>query len=444
MSFNSEYRRVHPFASFGVAPMKPQLFPALYLRSTLVLTIGLTLAIPSLLRAQTPAPMTEAKSTTKLATLPVTLANPVLDTMAGTLGGDRQQFTIGKITPATWSDCVPIPDRYITGDCAPQTRSGWRVQAKGKGETWQYLVTAAGHITLDGPASVSPKVRAGLAKSLNRNVTSLRFQAVQLVQNMEGCPVATLCKIAAHPAWKILLDDAASPHTMTLHGKRVQDDRFASFLPANLAGLPPRYGEAVLRDVRDRSDGMLTPNFRVEGIKAIKWHDCQGGDPAPSQPMRGICADINHEGWQMITVSGPVRWVHYLTKLDAPPSTVNRVLLDGPQSLPKSIGTTLIRSLAKQEGKQVANYRVHWADATFFDGCLNPVAAMQLPNRINLAVGCRQRIQSGWQVSVMGDGFASGGGTPLTTYHVNGLGTDYRLISQTQWFPPPLAPPPGR
>ncbi len=416
-------------------------FHLLKITPYLLLTIGLTTTTPASLQAQAPI---AAPKRVKPLTLPTALSNQVLETMSGTLGGDRQQFTIGKITPTAWSDCVPIPDRYITGDCAPQTRSGWRVQAKGKGETWQYFVTAGGHITLDGPASVSPKVRAGLAKSLNRNVTSLRFQAVQLVQHMEGCPVGTLCKIAAHPAWKILLDDAASPHTMTLQGKRVQDDRFASFLPANLAGLPPSYGEAVLRDVRDRTDGMLTPNFRVEGIKAIKWNDCQGGDPAPSQPMRGICPDINHEGWQMITVSGPVRWVHYLMKPDMTPvPTLDRVLPDGLKSLPKSIGTTLIQSLAKQEGKPVSNYRVYWADATFFDGCLNPVAAMQLPNRINLAVGCRQRIQSGWQVSVMGDGFASGGGTPLTTYYVNALGTDYRLISQTQWFPPPVAPPPA-
>jgi hypothetical protein len=283
-----------------------------------------------------------------------------------------------------------------------------------------------------------------LAQSLNRDVKTLRFQAVQLVQNMEGCPVGALCKMAPNPAWKILLDDATSPYTMTFQGKRVQDGSFASFLPTNLAGLPPSYGEAVLRDVRDRADGMLTQNFRVEGIKAIKWNECQGGGPAPSQPARGICPDINHEGWQMITISGPVRWVHYLMKPDVPPvPTLDaRATPDGPQSLPQSIGTTLIRSLAKREGKQVSNYRVHWADATFFDGCLNPVVAMPLPNRINPAVGCRQRIQSGWQVSVIGNEI-SGGGQPLTTYHVNALGTDYRLISQTQWFPPPVAPPPG-
>jgi hypothetical protein len=425
--------------------MKPQLFPALYLLSALGLTIGLTLAIPSLLRAQAPAPHAEAKSTTKLPTLPATLANQVLDTMAGTLVADRKQLTIGKITPATWQDCVPIPDRYITGDCVPQARSGWRVQAQGKGEIWQYLVTSGGSITLDGPASVSPKVRAGLAQALNRDVKTLRFQAVQLVQNMEGCPVGALCKMAPNPAWKILLDDATSPYTMTLQGKRVQDGRFASFLPKDLAGLPPSYGEAVLRDVRDRTDGILTQNFRVEGIKAIKWNECRGGGPAPSQPARGICPDINREGWQMITISGPVRWVHYLMKPDVPPvpSPDARATPDGPQSLPQSIGTTLIRSLAKREGKSLSNYRVHWADATFFDGCLNPVVAMPSPNRINPAVGCRQRIQSGWQVSVMGNEI-SGGGTPLTTYHVNALGTDYRLISQTQWFPPPVAPPPGR
>ncbi len=423
--------------------MKLQLSPVLYLLSSLGLTIGLTLAIPSLLRAQAPAPIAEAKSTAKLPTLPPTLSNQILETMAGSFGSDRKQFTIGKITPAKWQDCVAVLDRYITGDCQPQARSGWRVEVQGKGEIWQYLVTPGGNITLDGPASVSPKVRAGLAKSLNRDAKTLRFQAVQLVQNTEGCPVGAICNMVSNPAWKILLDDTASPYTMTFQGEQVQDGSFARFLPANLAGLPPSYGEAVLRDVRDRSDEMLQ-NFRVKGIKAIKWNECRGGGPAPSQPMRGICPDINHEGWQMITTSGPVRWVHYLMKPDVPPvpSLDARVTPDGPQSLPQSIGTTLIRSLVKREGKPVSNYRVHWADAMFFDGCLNPVVAMQLPNRINPAVGCRQRIQSGWQVSVIGNEI-SGGGQSLTTYHVNALGTDYRLMSQTPWFPPPVAPPPG-
>jgi hypothetical protein len=202
-----------------------------------------------------------------------------------------------------------------------------------------------------------------------------------------------------------------------------------------------------LRDVRDRADGMLGQNFRVVSLKAINWNECRGGNPAPSQPARGICPDIDRRGWQMITANGSVRWVHYLMKSEGttlPP--IDRVSPDGPQSLPKSIGTTLLRSLAKREGKLLSNYRVYWADATFFDGCLNPVMAMQSPdrpNRINPALGCRQRVQSGWQVSVMGNEI-SGGGTPLTTYYVNGSGTDYRLISQTQWFPPPVAPPPGR
>jgi hypothetical protein len=294
---------------------------------------------------------------------------------------------------------------------------------------------------------VSAKVKTGLAKALNRDVTTLRFQAVQPVQNMAGCPVTALCKMAANPAWKILLDDTATPYTVTFQGALVEEASFASFLPPNLVGMPASYGEAVLRDVRDRADGMLTQNFRVVSLKAINWNDCRGGNPAPTQPMRGICPDIDRSGWQMITANGSVRWVHYLLKPDVMPlpPTLDRVSPDGPQSLPKLMGIALIRSLAKREGKLLSNYWVYWADATFFDGCLNPVMPMQSPdqpNRINPALSCRQRVQSGWQVSVMGNEI-SGGGTPLTTYYVNGSGTDYRLISQTQWFPPPVAPPPS-
>jgi hypothetical protein len=410
----------------------------------LLLSIGLTAVIPSPLQAQAPIGPTK---TIKPLTIPTALSNQVLETMAGTLGGDRKQFTIVKVTPATWQDCATAPDRDITGDCAPQPRSGWRVQAKGKGEIWQYFVTSAGNVTLDGVSSVSAKVKTGLAKALNRDVTTLRFQAVQPVQNMAGCPVTALCKMAANPAWKILLDDTATPYTVTFQGALVEEASFASFLPPNLVGMPASYGEAVLRDVRDRADGMLGQNFRVVSLKAINWNECRGGNPAPSQPMRGICPDIDRSGWQMITANGSVRWVHYLLKPDVMllPPTLNRVSPDGPQSLPKSMGIALIRSLAKREGKLLSNYRVYWADATFFDGCLNPVMPMQSPeqpNRINPALGCRQRIQSGWQVSVMGNEM-TGSGQPLTTYYVNGLGTDYRLISQTQWFPPPVAPPPS-
>jgi hypothetical protein len=395
-------------------------------------TIALTLAA-------SPLPKSQATPTTPIVkptpTLSPTLAIKVTETMAGAFGVDRKAFAITKTTPANWQDCLPIPDRDISGNCQPQARSGWRVRVMGKGEVWQYLVTADGRMTLDGLASVSPKVRVGLAKALNREPATVRFQAVQLVQNMAACPVGAMCKMSPNPAWKILLEDDRSPYTMTLQGQRSHTGSFASFLPKDLVGLPPGYGEAVLRDVRDRADGLLGANFRVEGIKAITWNECRGGDPAPSQPARGICPDFTREGWQMVTINGPVRWVHYLNKPDVTPlPPIDQVSPDGPQSLLRSVATTLIQATAKRDKQAVSNYRVHWADATFFDGCLNPVGFAS--NLVNPAIGCRQRVQSGWQVGVMRNAMTIDG-QPLTTYHVNHLGTDYRVISQTRWLPPP-------
>jgi hypothetical protein len=391
--------------------------------------------------ALTVAPLLKSQATpvspivTPTPTLSPAIATKVIETMAGAFGADRKAFTITKTTPATWQDCLSIPDRDISGNCKPQARSGWRVRVMGKGEVWQYLATTDGRVTLDGLASVSPKVRAGLAKALNREAASLKFQAVQLVQNMAACPVGALCKMSPNPAWKILLEDDRSPYTMTLQGTRSAMGNFSSFLPADLAGLPPSYGEAVLRDVRDRTDGILTQNFRVEGIKAITWNECGGSDPAPSKPARGICPNIKREGWQMVTHNGSVRWVHYLSKPDVTPApSIAQVSPDGPQSLPPSIATSLIQATAKRDKQSVANYRIHWADATFFDGCLNPVGFA--PKLVNPAIGCRQRVQSGWQVDVMGNEI-SGGATLLTTYHVNAMGQDYRLISQAPWFPRP-------
>ncbi len=395
-------------------------------------TIALTLAASPLPKSQA-TPATPIVKPTP--TLSPTLATKVTETMAGAFGADRKAFTITKTTPVNWSDCLPIPDRDISGNCQPQARSGWRVRVMGKGEVWQYLVTADGRMTLDGLASVSPKVRVGLAKALNRQSAAVRFQAVQLVQNMAACPVGAMCKMSPNPAWKILLEDDRSPYTMTLQGQRSNMGSFASFLPKDLVGLPPGYGEAVLRDVRDRADGLLGANFRVEGIKAITWNECRGGDPAPSQPARGICPDFTREGWQMVTINGPVRWVHYLNKPDVTPlPPIDQVSPDGPQSLPRSVATTLIQATAKRDKQAVSNYRVHWADATFFDGCLNPVGFAS--NLVNPAIGCRQRVQSGWQVSVIRNAMTIDG-QPLTTYHVNALGTDYRVISQTRWLPPP-------
>jgi hypothetical protein len=397
-------------------------------------TIALILAASPLRQSQA-TPATPIVKPTPAPTLSPTLATKVTETMAGAFGADRKAFTITKTTPANWSDCLPIPDRDISGNCKPQARSGWRVQVMGKGEVWQYLVTADGRMTLDGLASVSPKVRVGLAKALNREPASLKFQAVQLVQNMEACPVGAMCKMSPNPAWKILFDDDRSSYTMTLQGTRSEAGSFASFLPADLAGLPLSYSEAVLRDVRDRADGVLGANFRVEGIKPITWNDCRGGDVAPSQIARGICPDVKREGWQMVTINGPVRWVHYLIKPEVMPAgAIGPVTPDGLQSLPSSVATTLIQATAKRDKQAVSNYHIHAADATFFDGCLNPSGfASKL---VNPAIGCRQRVQSGWQVSVISNTTTTDG-QPLTTYHVNHLGTDYRVISQTRWLPPP-------
>jgi hypothetical protein len=402
----------------------------LKIASCLLLSIGLTIGTRFPAQATPATPVTQPASPT--------WTKSVIETMAGAFGADPSQFKIVKMTPATWQDCPPIPDRSISGDCKPKARSGWRVAVKGKGETWQYLVTTAGNITLDAPASVSPKVRSALATFANMPGRSLRLSAVQLVQNMSGCPVGALCKMSPNPAWKIL-SEGPNPVTISLQGEVLTGGSLASFLPANLAGMPATYGDAVLQDVRDRSDGMLPANLRAS-VKAINWNECRGGDPAPSQPQRGICPDIDRSGWQMITTSGPMRWVHYLNKSDEMPlPTIGRVSPDGPQSLPPSIGMALMRSLAQRDGKPLANYRVYWADATFFDGCLNPAIAMQSPespNLINPALSCQQRVQSGWQVGVMGNEI-SGGATLLTTYHVNATGQDYRLISQAPWFPRP-------
>lgn len=389
------------------------------------------------------------------AVLSDTLQRQVLSTMQRDLGGNSATFKISQTESATWQDCPSRPNRPSPlSTCQPSHNTGHKVRVKGQGETWTYYVTQEGRIQLDGPASISPKAIQTLIKSLAYDpkikLNILAARPLSLLPPCHGSSPSKPCNATPSPHWQILLEQRPNPITINLQGKIIHPTSLKSFLPKNLVGLDPNFAEAVLHDVRDRHLGTLPPNLNIESIKKTTWAVCNsGGEPAPgpgpSQPLMGACPVGTSSGWQVITRSGPIRWVHYVQPFSMAAWTpepgftlASLVSPDGPQSLPKATADAVLQAIAQQEKQPRSTFKIHWAESRFFDACLNPSAQF---NAVNPAFFCRQSIQSGWQIQVMGRGKT--GNFRVFNYHTNPTGSDIRFISANDWAPPPMAAPVG-
>jgi hypothetical protein len=425
----------------------------------LLFTIGLGLGISQSFASNTVSisPVSAQSKSSQPAMPSDSLRSKIISTMHQELGGDRQTFKITKIEPTLWQNCPPGANQLPpSATCKPVNQGGWRVQVTGQRETWTYYVTNGGNIQLDGPASISPKTRQTLVKNLAyAPQTQLKILAARPIGFLPNCDSSSAlkpCNTRPIPHWQILLEQRPRPITLDLQGKIIQPGSLKSFLPKNLAGLDPNFAEAVLHDVRDRHLGTLPPNLQIESLKKTTWALCNSGGkpapgPGPSQPMTGPCPIGTSSGWQVITRSGPMRWIHYVQPFSMEAWTpesgftlASLVSPDGPQSLPKALATAAIEATAKKNRKRPEDYRIHWAESLFFDGCLNPTNPLSAGTP-NLALACRQRIQSGWQVQVMGQG--TNGMQRVSTYHMSLVGNEWRLISENDWVPPPMAAPIG-
>lgn len=432
--------------------LKSRVLKSLTLSATAAIGISLAIAAPTALpthpaQAQAFQPTAPSKA----------LRAKIIAAMQQELGGTAQNFTITQITPTQWDDCALTGAHPASGNpCQPGRRRGWQVQVKGRGELWTYYATARGDIQLDGPASVNPEALQTLVRTLGYDpAIQLKILAARPLGLLPDCPTSSPnrpCNAAPQPHWQILLEQQPRPLTISLKGTLIQPSSLRSWLPKNLAGLAPLWAEAVLHDVRDRNSGILPPNFQIESIRKTTWAACDSGGlpapgPGPSQQITGACLVGTTTGWQMITRSGPVRWVHYVQpgplspRLPGPGLALGSLVSpDGPQSLPQSVADLAIAETEKQERQPRNSFRVHWAQPVWLDACLNP-AYSQIAGDINPALSCRQNIQSGWQVQVMG-GQVSNGMQRLWTYHTSLTGHEWRLISVSNWAPPPVAPPP--
>lgn len=381
--------------------------------------------------------------------LPKAIKTQLIQAMQQELNGSSQDFKVLKVEKAKWLDCsTDINQPKASVNCQSTRQTGFRVQISGKGETWIYYATRNGTIQLDGPASVSPRAYQTLLNKLGYDPTvKLKILAAKPMGILPPCPPNALCKPLPIPHWQLLLEQQPRPLTLDLQGKIATPSPLKSLLPKTLHGLSPSWAEAVLHDVRDRHLGLLPSNLSVESIRPSIWAACNSGGetapgPGPSQPITGACMIGRYSGWQIMTRSGPVVWIHYLQTPGIPEprrTLANLVAPDGPQSLPPSVADAVRNAAAKEDQKPVNQYRVHWAESQFFDGCLNASQFLVTGATVDSTLRCGQTIQSGWQVQVMSRG--ESGNFQLSVYHTTLTGNELRFISKGDWFPPPIPIP---
>jgi hypothetical protein len=104
------------------------------------------------------------------------------------------------------------------------------------------------------------------------------------------------------------------------------------------------------------------------------------------------------------------------------------------QSLSEAVQRRILAQVAENSGIPISSLRLFWAEARFFDRCLNTHPG---------SPSCGMDIRPGWAVQILVDQATSDTSMqqPLWVYHTNITGTDVRLISQGHWMPPPMALP---
>ncbi|MGB8700254.1 MAG: hypothetical protein WCD18_12630, partial [Thermosynechococcaceae cyanobacterium] len=307
---------------------------------------------------------------------------------------------------------------------------------QGNAESWIYYVTDKGLALLDAPASLNPKIKAALVKSLSIAPQDLNILAAEpyAIADTSQCPVAALCKFRPIPGWKVLVSNAQRLFYLDYQGNPLPMGDFRGFLPRNLAGLPPSFAAAAIRDVRDRH-GLLPANFKVESVSPVTWSHC-GSGTGPTPPEMGACPIGNVSGWRLQVQGAGLRWVYYWSKENVAQKEAIAIP-DGAQSLPTQVADAVRRDVARRDQLPLDQYQLHRVTtALFLNRCLN---------RDVEALHCRQGIQSGWQLSVLGGKPVAPSpsfGFPISTYVSSLDGRELHLIYRGSWSPPPSAPPP--
>lgn len=394
--------------------------------------------------------------------LPSSVSNRVERTFQRDYGDRLTNVQVLSSETVLWTDCLPdLPDgRFSNQPCEPSPRTGWRVTVSGEFPDIEQSITRVYYADrqaalMDRPSSLNEQERSQLAEALNLPVSELQILAMQekMLYPASACRGEVDCP--APPlglSWRVLVQHGYAEKILHLSslGTTVHTHGHSSYFSeadrATLGALPVVIANAVVNDAQERlqtaelsTDSNVTDDiiFQVDSVKPVSWNVCHGGE-GPTRPNMGICPDITISGWQMVMQGGlksdPIRLVYYITETDAQNQDAFVPLPDGMQSMPKSVQTRILETVAQETGTPLSQLSLQAADAHFFDGCLGTA-----PETVN----CRNDIRPGWDVNVTGSQSRpdEGWGVPAWTYRTNITGTDMRLISEGSWAPAPTAPP---
>ncbi|MEA5466492.1 hypothetical protein [Leptothoe sp. PORK10 BA2] len=385
--------------------------------------------------------------------LPRSVANTVRRTFQRDYQNRIDNIRIAHVKLATWEDCNPdLPQgRFSYRSCETTPRRGWRVIIMAEFPTINQTVMRTYYVDRRSGAVASPledvseDMRSHIATTLQVSPGNLQILAApeETVLPATACPDGEFCPIPPiYLGWRILAMANGRDHIVRLRG-------IGSPIPTNtwfdendegtLGTLPAALANAVMQDAQERfntpelilataPDAPANIGVQVESIQPVAWNECGGGG-GPSQPMRGACPNVTASGWRVVVAGGvssePLRLVYYIRQ----GAGAGDWTLDGLQSLSEAAQRRILAQVAEDTGIPTSGLRLFWADARFFDRCLNTREGVP---------SCGMDIRPGWAVQILVDQTIPGTAIQQTllVYHTNITGTDVRLVSQGPWMPP--------
>ncbi|MEY3297176.1 MAG: hypothetical protein RLZZ597_436 [Cyanobacteriota bacterium] len=392
------------------------------------------------------------------------LPRPVADTVRRTLQRDYQNrinnIRLVHVEPATWEDCDPdLPHgRFSYDPCEVKSRTGWRVLVMGEFPTIHQTIMRTYYVDWRSWAVASPiqdvseEMRSQIASTLQVAPSDLQILAApeESLLPATACREEAFCPIPpTYLGWRVLAVANGRDRIVRLRsfGLPIHTDmRFEENREVTLGTLPATLVNAVMQDAQERlntselmlemsADAPTNLDYQVESIEPVTWNECGGGS-GPSLPMRGICPNVSVSGWRVVVAGGvrsdPLRLVYYIPQGAAADFWLPQP--DGLQSLSEAVQRRMLAQVAEQAGIPASSLHLFWAEARFFDRCLNTHPG---------SPSCGVDIRPGWAVQILVDQTTSDTPMqqPLWVYHTNITGTDVRLISQSHWMPPPMTLP---